>query len=716
MNPIPDSNDQRLSWWDDWWASDYSWEGLTKHKWKGFSVDPSGVIVVEKDAPEGSRDANLQDYWRSEELHLLHGDGKQWTRVHCPPHWLSGSAAKVAWSEQQISELKGIINTRMISSRPVEMDSNGVKGADLRAQFAGAVLFDLPIFTRQSPLSHLFVKAVFLSPVTFSGTFLHGSCVQFCLFQRNASFAGVLWKGGGAFRSNVFLEEVNFSRSYFAADTHCDRIICFGRAFFSGSVFKGSTFFLGAIFHEQAEFEDVDFEGDLEFGFSKFHRVDFNRTKFLGTTRFEGAKFGVYAQFQSKFEGSANFKDAIFSGTAFFDSVKFKSVSFENAAFNGSTTFYGACFGGSSDFDNSIFSGSAKFERAEFFDTVDFSNGIFRSALNFKNACFTGVMKCRYRDFLDDAIFDGASFAKPVDFYGSQFHKFASFQTAIWPDNIISTHSSFDQTLFIGLVTFAGSGFGRLASFNGAKFERGLVIDDVEESASRTRFRKELDEAVSYSRQEFHQQLESINAARENSGINFLNRRDRRQLENELRDRRLAELEGGCRTLKKHYSAISDNVNEQRMYRFEILARREQHIVNYSEKTISYLYGLFSRFGDSFLRPIFGLVFLIFIFAIIYISLGVAADEIIYKDLIVYIKNNFADSVLFSWTNTFKPLSALSVDAPDAKNPSWSSTFVVGHGNEFHLLIVALSTIQSIFSVTLAFLSVLAVRRKFQIH
>ena len=51
-------------WWEDWWAQDFSWDGLTKREWEGWSVTLDDAIIETADAPRGARDANLQDYFR----------------------------------------------------------------------------------------------------------------------------------------------------------------------------------------------------------------------------------------------------------------------------------------------------------------------------------------------------------------------------------------------------------------------------------------------------------------------------------------------------------------------------------------------------------------------------------------------------------------------------------------------------------------------------
>jgi hypothetical protein len=118
---MADAGDNLKAWWDAWWKEDFTWAGLAKKAWPGWSVvDIDGVAFAAEtesgkvySAPEGEgakrtrvRWANLQDYWRADVgSGRLRSDGDMgdeliaapdgstiFHRMHLPPAWRDGTA------------------------------------------------------------------------------------------------------------------------------------------------------------------------------------------------------------------------------------------------------------------------------------------------------------------------------------------------------------------------------------------------------------------------------------------------------------------------------------------------------------------------------------------------------------------------------------------------------------------------------------------------
>jgi len=87
------------TWFEQWWAQDFSWEGLAKRKIEGWDDGRT-----------------LQDYWHDEKDRLIefgkdkNGKLRQWTIFHQPPHDLEGKTSwkhgfKIAtWEDGGVSE------------------------------------------------------------------------------------------------------------------------------------------------------------------------------------------------------------------------------------------------------------------------------------------------------------------------------------------------------------------------------------------------------------------------------------------------------------------------------------------------------------------------------------------------------------------------------------------------------------------------------------
>src|SRR5689334_828715 len=72
------------AWWDDWWAQDFSWEGLAQKIATGSMT--------------------LQDFWDAEKDFLISEpeSNRQWTRFHCPFVFANGTPSpKATWIREE---------------------------------------------------------------------------------------------------------------------------------------------------------------------------------------------------------------------------------------------------------------------------------------------------------------------------------------------------------------------------------------------------------------------------------------------------------------------------------------------------------------------------------------------------------------------------------------------------------------------------------------
>ena len=172
---------------------------------------------------------------------------------------------------------------------------------------------------------------------------------------------------------------------------------------------------------------------------------------------FHGYKFPSYANFlcttfddnadftDVTFEGTANFFAATFKYIAYFGDATFKSITnFRNTTFENVADFEGTKFTNMAEFQETMFKEIAHFEKATFENTLDFKNTKFEDIVNFKGITFK-----RYTDF------NFTIFNKYTDFSNTKFERYTSFHA-------IESKVSFD---------LSNAHFEKVPDFRGAKFD-----------------------------------------------------------------------------------------------------------------------------------------------------------------------------------------------------------------------------------------------------
>lgn len=610
----------QAAWWRRWWEADHSWAGLAPKP-----------IGANRDVIHGGRhgETNLQAYWRIDPEtaairddpalraagELVTGpDGRAWHIAHLPWVWEDGTPAKAAWDGAALERLAAVIRRRIAAASETRTSS----------------LCDAEEPDGRAQLTGV-IHGAPLGPPDGLGGRLHAVCTLSLL----PGLAGRGLALGPGFRCDL---------AHFPVGAGFDGAVFTGASTFDRASFAQDCSFEGATFHAEAGFRDTSFGGRATFSGASF-------SHFAAPACFDGASFG----------GQAGFAGAVFTGNA----------SFREATFLRDGLFHGANFLGGLDFSSAEIRGAAQFGQVRFAQ-VRFGQVRFSQPGGGGQTWFRG---CSFKGF---AVFDKATFGTRVEFSASSFGRLASFKAITWPDRPADWHGMFDQATFKDLASFKGSGLQRFAAFDGAVFQGGLQLDDVDEDAALATFRRE------------------------------------RKLARGLPDRGagLRGLEGGCRVIKQAMEKAANKTREQVFYAFELKARRHQRTTPWWERKLSWLYDRMGGYGRSIGRPIVGLALLVPIFAAAYAALtyGWRADAVTsLSPRIVALEclSYSAQRVL-----PFGPWNL----TPAQIAQSTMQSMLQGQTNSlFSFAIRMLGTVQSVLALALAFLAGLAIRRRFQI-
>ncbi len=425
--------------------------------------------------------------------------------------------------------------------------------------------------------------------------------------------------------------------------------------------------------------------------------ADFSDATFAGDAAFYNATFAGDAAFnRATFTGDAGFTDATFTGDA----------DFSDATFAGDAGFSFATFTGDAAFDRATFTGDAGFTGATFTGGADFSDATFKGEAVFYNATFAGDAGFSFATFAGDAGFSFATFTGDARFRVAVFQKPVTFAANI-PNPQRQFTGAFLGTRFAGLADFSRAGDeGRggllAAAFGGAQFEKGLLLTDGLDREADQLF----PDLLQGTRDAARADLAREKKVKKRKGEAF-RWPERRRFHREARDRRLIELESGCRTLKVVMGAARDEVREQRYYRYQLRARHRRSDVFWLEKFFGGLYGLTSNYGSGLLGPLLSLGLLTFASGLGYWAwaehLGVAGEA------------GFPEGQSFALSVVFKPFAVLAAATSDPSVKDWWPVAMMNVNASVALGLRVVTTLQSLASGVLIFLLAVGVRRRFQI-
>lgn len=341
---------------------------------------------------------------------------------------------------------------------------------------------------------------------------------------------------------------------------------------------------------------------------------------------------------------------------SFSNEVNFFNTNIRSVNFTGSVFQRGAIFNGA------VFQSTADFSRTKFINGhCMFENTTFMGNVSFKDA------------HLPHADFNGARFKYPaVDFENAVIEKGASFDKAIFDGSAIFKNTDFSgDTSFSGCqfqrVDFSESRFNGIANFNNAVFSSRAIYH-------LTTFFK----APWFHEASLHQDTSFYNC----NFFSFESVEDWR----------------AYRTMKLLMGQFRAHEEEGRFFEYEQRARRN---ILLNENccslvgNLSKLYDILSKYGESISRPIAWLFFNTTYFVLLYyLKGGIRVNP----DISYEWPENILPSIGLSLQNSFTPLSLFN------KAP----TYLVDN-----VFVAALSTAQSLITLILVTLLILAIRRRF---
>lgn len=660
---------RRADWWRAWRQEDFTWEGLAKRPLEGWRWLEGAEALVPPGDPraKGAVAATLQHYWWDQRSRLITNPatGERYTVAHLPLKWADGSPTQKA---QLRSQAMDAIHQRLHASTGsavvLEPTPRSI-GSEGRAVLSGTVIPNTPFGSAgsQSVISAIFDHAYFVE--------------------------GVKWNDG------ITLDEASFKHAAFG-----------GPAGFRKARSRGAV----------ARFEDAWFFADADFAGIDFSNVTkFNRAFFASWARFEKATF----------RHAAWFEDAVVLGDAIFDHASFDhDVRCARLAIGGTAWFNRAVFQKHADFSDAVFAKDAAFKRAVLLGPAHFEGARFGRSLDIEEALFREPS-------------DFSSGLSTADDYGSSVELFEVGADAerrwigrvggsddrpnapkgalgrLLASRAIFLHDvSFDRrkieesmdlshTLFAGIPYFHGAQLPQRTSL----FEASFALLKRPRLRSRDSNSKLVPMATHAGRP-----IELLDSPAVQEAIGRTGCHAGLQVSPpKLDDVRLENAEAAFRTLKHAMESIRAYRHESLFFKLELRARRlrkNDSQVPAWERWASQCYGVLSDYGDSIIRPGVWLVVSWAFFGAAYWlmqplaaggvlsphTLGDALQHSLGRAVIVggYGGEERAWDWYSSWANRGSVLS-------------WAGAMRVA------------SMVQSIFSVMLAFLAALALRRKFRI-
>ncbi len=757
---------REAAWWAQWRENDYSWDGLAaleedgtpEKRWIGWSVTPDGHCVETATAPEGSRPATRQDYlrWDSSASRLrtntdllnagllVKDKGQSAFHIlHLPPSHSDGRPSfKADLKAQEWQTLEAEVDRliRLGGETDAAVGKADFKGADNRTQLSGAILRRFP--SPPAPEEESSEPASFHLAANFSAWLGN-------VDASTLEFGSSLWMRAAAFLGDADFGKAQFSGGYadFGHAQFSGRLADFWNAQFSGGYanFENARFSGGAPFFRNAQFSG---------GYANFENAQFScgNAFFLnaqfsgGYANFENAQFsGGYAYFQNaQFSGgNADFRNAQFSGgDADFENAQFSGgdayfwhaqfsgrnadfrnaqfsggdANFENAQFSGGDAYFTEAqfSGGDAFYHQAQFSGGdADFQQAEFELGAIFLGARFHGEAGFRGARFRQACEFGQADQHESAgtaILPGAQFDKRLSLRSASFKGLADFSRVRFPQRAEDRNSAFEGARFFEPLDFKGVATLPFSAFHGIRLDQGILLDSDHPDPA------QFDAAL---------KAAAAAAARDDA----FEPGDERDPDSERRgrDKRFAALEAGCRALKTAMAEENDRAREQVFYTFELRAREhrfdrsaepgKQGPLTLAGYRFSRAYGIIANYGTSISRPLIWLGKLTLGFAALNLLVlalallfgSVAAENWVWWAPDAPFHPSLTDTLGLAFKNALGPLRVLAGNGGTFDHLGDRAPIFTG-------LMLVSTLIQGLASSALIFLSLLALRRQFQIN
>ena len=331
----------------------------------------------------------------------------------------------------------------------------------------------------------------------------------------------------------------------------------------------------------------------------------------------------------------------------------FGTIRFSRLKFGDYTSFNRATFGGRAFFEGATFGDRAYFTGATFGDWAYFEGATFGDWAGFRGAIFGG-----------GAIFDNAAFDDSPNFAEAKFSGSVNFATS-QEKNLRLERVNFSNAIFTGACKFDNRRFGPGVNFNGATFEDLAEFHGCEFHPGMS----------------FHQ-------------TKFLKTKEDKLNTKKDNDDATERLERSYRTLKLEMEKLRARNEEADFFALEMECRRQRGSVPPFERFAATLYKHLSDYGRSVDLPLIWL--LVLAYAAHYLYLGVA---------MIGCNPGPGARLAFTLEQMFRPFFVWDKGAP-------------GTGNclveNFPLLIPFLASLQSLGTIGLLTLFLLALRRRFK--
>jgi hypothetical protein len=349
-------------------------------------------------------------------------------------------------------------------------------------------------------------------------------------------------------------------------------------------------------------------------------------------------------------------------------------IDFYDINFKSDVYFNEATFTGDAIFNNATFTGDAHFGNTTFLKRTEFRNTSFNSNADFFKAKFNEGVSFGEANFFSNSIFFNAIFIQPAFFLETTFHNDAMFSGAKFHN-----FAYFYKCLFKKICGFEGVTFYDVTNFNRAEIYIGPDM-------GLCRFKKAPSfHDVSMSQSASFREARFSDVISEDAAANY-------------------------RTLKVAMNKASNKIQEGVFYGLEQASLRNQPETKFSFKLFSRLYEKSSNYGQSLTKPIRYFVSINTLFFFIYCCIKFPMTKI-YE----YVNSglpNFGDNLSLIVSFIFSNIPSVFKIG--------SSTLVkdtFGDLSSFQQLLVSILALsQSLISLTLITLFILAIRRTFKLN
>jgi len=454
----------------------------------------------------------------------------------------------------------------------------------------------------------------------------------------------------------------------------------------SGKEFKNEVTFSNAKFHEKASFNTAKFTYANFFGATFSEEANFTRAKFKNAYFF-GATFSEYADFNESTFKNAYFLDATFSEEAHFSETIFSEyANFLRTTFSENAYFIGATFK-NANFEDATFSEVADFFDATFSENVNFDYARFYSFTRFDNANFLGAASFFKTTFLPGFLARSINEKFRVSFNRVYFQK----QSMVAFNGVDLSRASFLLTPIDRVQFHNIRSWGKDFSFNS-----NILIMKTSDKKIKNELKKRIEclRNILQNEEELNDKLNekfsSLNLSEDK--LEELKQREIDLLEDVIRRFESGELFSQLkedleifeevdlgnvlaflRGLRENHDYYMKYEESGKFFIEEMDLRRlskkdEGGIEGWADWLILTIYNGLSKYGESYLGPLIGIVILIPLTAVCRILLalwtGANLNSTLINEFLKQLKISLAALIYLRWDETLPTLIERIISIP----------------------------------------------------